>query len=396
MRNVLFVDDEPQILDGLRDALRKQRHEWNMQFCVSGEDALQSMSTTAFEVIVTDMRMPGMDGAELLRHVKSRHPSTIRIVLSGQADRELAMKMLPVSQQFLSKPCSTDRLRSVITHALELRDMLDDPVVLGLVGDVESLPSVPATYWQLTEALSSSDVGIAEISAIVEGDAGLSAKLLQIVNSAYFGLSQPVTSVSSAVNYVGIELLKALSLMVGIFSAAEHQIRIPEYSLEAAQRQALMVAQLARKIVTDRSRRDEAFTTGVLHDVGKLVLATRLPNRYGSVLREAAAGDIPLHLLEIERIGASHASVGGVLLGSWGLPCTIVQSVARHHAMTSNKCAEDPVTVAVHVADVMISSLLTGRADTEALDMHTLQQLDLLGSLREWRLSAEEIFQGQR
>lgn len=391
MRRLLFVDDEPQILDGLRDALRKQRHVWEMRFCTSGDDALELMNETAFEVIVTDMRMPGMDGAELLRRVKVRNPGMIRIVLSGQADRDLIMKMLPVSQQFLSKPCNADRLRTVITQALELRELLDDPVIRDLIGDVESLPSVPATYWKLSEALAAGTTGISDISEIVEQDAALSAKLLQIVNSAYFGLTHAVTSVSAALNYLGLELLKALSLMMGIFNAAEQQVRIPEYSVEDAQRKALLVAQLARRIVSDRSRRDEAFTTGVLHDVGKLILATRLPNRYSSVLREAADGERALHAIEIERIGASHASVGGVLLGSWGLPCSIVQSVAHHDVLSAGSYGEDPVTLAVHVADALIGAKLRGHKDTVELDMQTLQQRDLHSNLAEWRVIADEV-----
>lgn len=391
MKRVMFVDDEPQLLYGLRDAMRKQRHRWDMVFCAGGAEALQRMATSQFDLLVTDLRMPGMDGADLLKQVKQLYPSTIRIVLSGQADRDLVIKLLPVSQQFLGKPCNTDRLRSVIDRALELRGLLDDPVLLSLVGEMGALPSVPSTYWQLTEALASGTAGMGVISEMVERDAGLTARLLQIVNSAYFGLAQPVASVPAAANFLGIEMLKALALMVGIFTVAEESATVDGFSLERAQREALLVAQVARRIVPDRTRRDEAFTAGVLHDVGKLILATRLPRRYGAVLREAADGKGPLHALELELIGATHASVGAVLLGSWGLPIEIVQAVAFHHAMRAGSGGDDLVTLAVHVADVLITSLMAGTPPAANLDLQTIEQLGYLDSLAEWEAIANEV-----
>ena len=395
MKRLLFVDDEPQILDGLRDALHKQRRHWDMTFCTSGQDALRAMQVGAFDVVVSDMRMPGMDGAELLQRIKQLHPATVRIVLSGQADRELVMRLLPVSQQFLTKPCSADELRVVLERALDSNDFLDDPVLLDLIGEMGTLPSVPATYAALTKALQSPDAGIAEISAIVAQDAALSAKVLQIVNSAYFGLSQTVHAVPVAVNYLGLELLKALALMVGIFAPASTG-SIAEFSIDRAQREALLVAQLARRIVRDPRRRDEAFTTGVLHDVGKLILATRLPRRYGAVLREAQEDERPLHAIERERIGASHASVGAVLLGRWGLPCSMVSSVAHHHDLEAPRDASDPVTLAVHVADEMIDALMSGAKDPRTLDLAALERQDVLSMLPEWWQAARDVFNGEK
>lgn len=393
MTRLLFVDDEPQILDGLRDALHRQRLQWDMTFCTSGPDALRAMDGGAFDVVVSDMRMPGMDGAELLRRIKERHPATVRIVLSGQADRELVMRLLPVSQQFLSKPCSASELRTVLERALESNTFLEDPVLLALIGEMGTLPSVPATYAALTKAIQSPDSGIGEISAIVARDAALSAKVLQIVNSAYFGLSHTVHAVPMAVNYLGLEVLKALALMVGIFAAADTSA-IAEFSIDEAQREALLVAQVARRLVQDPRRRDEAFTTGALHDVGKLILATRLPRRYGAVLREAQSHERPLYAIERERIGASHASVGAVLLGRWGLPYDMVASVAHHHTMNESRDGMDPVMLAVHVADAMVTALLTHQPEPGTLDLETLERQGLLSVLPEWWTIARETVQG--
>lgn len=394
MKQILFVDDEPQVLDALRDALRKRRHEWNMIFCSSGADALQAIATNAFDVILCDMRMPVMDGAEVLRRVKQDSPATVRIVLSGQADRDLVLRTLPASQQFLAKPMSTEKMIAVIERACELRALLNDAAVRALVGAVEALPSIPATYWQLNELLAGGDAGIAEISALAERDSALSAKLLQIVNSAYFGFAKPVSSVASAVNYVGVDLLKAMALMVGIFQLAPRSVTVVGFSVEESQQQALLVAQIARRIVTDQSRRDEAFTTGVLHDVGKLILATRVPESYAAILRDGILSEKPMHQLETEALGASHALIGAVLLGAWGLPYSMVQSVAYHHNLRSHRAIDDPVTVAVHVADALVSAHLSGRRDSNIdLDVDALSEHGLLPQLQEWTEIAQSVMQ---
>lgn len=104
-KRVLFVDDEQEVLEGLRNLLRRNRHEWDMVFALGGYEALAELSRGTVDVVVTDMRMPGMDGAQLLAQVKTVSPSTARLVLSGHAEKEAILRALPVAHQFLSKPC---------------------------------------------------------------------------------------------------------------------------------------------------------------------------------------------------------------------------------------------------------------------------------------------------
>jgi len=392
VKQILFVDDELQILGALRDALRRHRHEWDMVFCDSGTEALRVMMSRAFDVVLTDMRMPGMDRPTFLRHVRELYPATVCIVRSGQADRAHVLRTLTASHQFLAKPCTTDELGAEIDRACSLRALRNDPAILALIGDVEALPSTPASYWQLNELLSDREVGIAEISALVECDSALPVKLLQVANSAYFGIAKTVYSVSSAVKFLGVDLLKAMALMTGIFQSAPGSTTVEGFSISESQQQALLVAQVARRIVADRSRRDEAFTTGVLHDVGKLILATRFPTEYATVLREGMLSRSPLHEIEREIVGASHATIGAVLLGAWGLPYAIVRSVAYHHALTEPTVIDDPVTVAVHVADALLSTAMSGRSDfTRELDIDALQRHGLYGDFERWQTVVAEV-----
>src|SRR5262250_288397 len=104
-RRILFVDDDPQLLSGLGKALRKHRHRWTMVFADSGDAALAEIHRATFDVVVSDMRMPVMDGAELLAQIRDRDPSTIRMILSGFSERNAIVRAQPVAHQFFNKPC---------------------------------------------------------------------------------------------------------------------------------------------------------------------------------------------------------------------------------------------------------------------------------------------------
>src|SRR5262245_37814840 len=100
MKKILFVDDEPNVLQGLERMLRSMRHEWEMQFAMSGPAALERLAEQTFDVIVSDMRMPGMTGAQLLTEVSQRHPHIVRIILSGQADQEDILRSVGPTHQY--------------------------------------------------------------------------------------------------------------------------------------------------------------------------------------------------------------------------------------------------------------------------------------------------------
>lgn len=350
MKRILFVDDEPKILDGLRDLLRKQRKQWDMVFALGGQEALAKLAEARFDVVVSDMRMPGIDGVTLLKLVKEQYPVTARIILSGHAEREAVVAALPVAHQFLSKPCDADVLRTVVDRACGLQALLHDDNVRTVIGSVDHLPSVPRTYWELTQATAQPDVDLADLAKLIERDAAMTAKILQLVNSSYFGLAQRQTSVQKAVAYLGIDLLKALALTAHVFSPATAPA-VKGFSLEGLQDHSMRTARLAERFFTDRARAAEAFTAAVVHDVGKIVLAMSVPGRLEEVIRKSKETGRMYHDLEKELLGVTHAEVGGYLLGLWGLPLTIVETVAYHHH--PELVVPTDILVAVHVANAL-------------------------------------------
>jgi HD-like signal output (HDOD) protein len=386
-KRILFVDDDPGVLGGLQNLLRRQRKVWDMHFVGSGDEALTSLRAEPFDVVVSDMRMPIMDGAELLRRVQKEAPSTARIVLSGFAERDAVMRALAVAHQFLSKPCDADTLRSVIERTCSLHMLLADEGIRSLVGGLDKLPSEPQTFYALTQALSRPEVGLNDVAAIVERDGAMSAKVLQLVNSAYFGSSQKVGSIRQAVTYLGADLLRGLALTAHVFSAAD-AIDVPGFSLAALQAHALSTGMLARKFLGSSPRAADAFTAAVVHDVGQIVLAVGLPEKFAQCIAIANETKRPRIEVEQEVLGASHAEIGAYLLGIWGLPFPIVEAVAHHHRpdrVTEGQCE---LLAAVYAANLLATD------PSAQVDEAFLERAGFLPSLNNWRKLAREAQQG--
>jgi putative nucleotidyltransferase with HDIG domain len=393
MKRVLFVDDEQHVLDGLRDALRRHRKRWDMRFASDATIAMQWMGDQAFDVVVSDMRMPGMDGAALLAHVKQRHAGTARVILSGQADRDSVLRALPSAHQFLSKPCEPENLIVVIERASALQRLLADPQLRDIVGRIDRLPSAPQLYWELTIAASRPETGMDELVAIVERDPAMSLKVLQLVNSAYFASAQRVSSVQQAVTRLGTDLLKALALVVHAFDSLE-VAPFPAFSIKALQEHSFLTARLAKEIACDPATAAEAFATAVLHDVGKLVLATGAPERFARVMQEQRRSRRPCHEIERELLGVTHAEVGAYLLGSWGLPLSMVETVAYHHSPLAQPELDNPVMSAVHVANALVDPASYEATDPRhdgLLDMAYLSETGVADKLADYRAQAARL-----
>jgi HD-like signal output (HDOD) protein/CheY-like chemotaxis protein len=387
-KHILFVDDERNILQGLQDLLRKQRKQWDMSFALGAQAALDELARAPFDVVVTDMRMPGMDGAELLARVKDRYPSVARIVLSGHADRDAIVRALPVAHQYLSKPCSAETLRSTIERVWSLHALLADPRTRELVGKMDKIPSPPAIYWELTAAAAKPDVGLADLGKIVEKDPAMSAKVLQLVNSSYFGIAQTVASVPKAVTYLGLELLKVLAISAHVFGAVT-MAPVQGFSLEEVQNDSLVVAQLARGFLNNSKKADEVFGAAIVHDVGRIVLAMGVPDRYAHVIRTARETRRALHLVEADELGVTHGEVGAYLLGIWGLPLNVVETAAFHHVPSTLTEGSLDMLAAFHTADALVEAYAHGLAE-DSIDLAFLERAGVLGELPRWRSIAAE------
>jgi HD-like signal output (HDOD) protein/ActR/RegA family two-component response regulator len=398
VKSILFVDDEPEILEGLERMLRPQRAQWNMSFATGGEEALAALAAKPADVVVTDMRMPGMDGARLLEIVRQRHPGVVRIVLSGYSEMKACIRAVQVAHQFLAKPCEPTALRQAIERSCALAGVLPDQTIRRVVGAIGRLPALPRTSASLAEALADPEVPFGKIGGIIERDVGITAKLLQLVNSAFFCLSHRVTSVRMAVQYLGLDTLERLVLTAEIFRSFPLARAIAGFSLDGLQEHSQAAARIAAKLPAPPPIVADAVIAALLHDTGKLVLASRLPREFEQALVMSRKEGLPVFQAEERIAGANHAQIGAYLLGLWGLPDRIVDAVCRHHrpALAEGSEAGLDVLAITHIADALAleAALETpgeAPAGSTLLNLPYLTQLGVTPKLSDWRALARQL-----
>jgi HD-like signal output (HDOD) protein len=383
---ILFVDDELNILQAMRRSFHSMREEWDMEFAPSAAAALESLAKAPADVIVSDMRMPGMDGWQLLAEVKKLYPQTVRLVLSGHADPSSVMRAVGTAQLYLAKPCESGALKAAIVQTQMLRQLLSSDRLALLVGEVGNLPSAPTAFQEILACLQDPAASLADAAQIIGRDVAMTANIMKLVNSAFFGSRRPITTADRAVAYLGMDTLGALVLGHSVFQSGV-ATGIAGFSLEKLWQHSLQTGAAARAIAFSENfsaaKADEAFLAGVLHDVGKVVFATKA----AALSNDTHAADV------VAQMEAHHAEVGGYLLGLWGFPNSIVEAVAFHH--TPSLASENGLNLAgiVHIADRLVhlrSENRSGSTDT-GLQAGFLEGVGLDHCLPKWSIAVESV-----
>ena len=397
---LLFVDDESLVLQGLKRTLHSMRQHWDMTFVDSAEQALQALARESYDAIITDMKMPRKDGAQLLEEVKERYPAIVRIVLSGQANQEAVLRSIGPAHQYLSKPCDPEELKLRLAQAFVMRDLLSNTTVRAVVSGLKSVPSLPGMYHEIMAELRSEDSSLERIARIISRDAGMTAKVLQLANSAFMGVRYEVSNPTQAVTLIGIEMVRALVLSVHVFSQFEGQPGAAPH-LTALWEHSIAVGSLAQRIAAGEKCRkglvDESFTAGLLHDIGKLVLLAQMPKEYSAILDAMKDGEATLAAAEREKFGCTHADLGAYLMSIWGLPHPLIHAVAYHDRPSESVEKRFSSLTAVHGADAVVSSTNGSLILLDVqLDENYLQELGLSGREPVWRgLYGQQLKQAQ-
>jgi HD-like signal output (HDOD) protein/ActR/RegA family two-component response regulator len=392
MKQILFVDDEVKVLQGLGRMLRVMRHEWEMTFLDDPRQAVDLIQEKAFDAIIVDMRMPQMDGAEVLSRARESKPGMARIVLSGHAEREAAMRSVGLAHQFLAKPCDAETLRTTVSRACELRQLLFEAGLADTVCQLGKLPSLPRLYQAITEEMNKEDVSLKRVSGIIGKDVAMTAKVLQLVNSAFFGLGRRVGSIEQAVSYLGIDVIRSLVVSQSAFSSFESSdLGFYQNLWNHSTMTGMLAKEIAESQSDDAILHGEALQAGMLHDIGALVLAARMPEKYRETRKVAESGAGELAKREEEAFGCDHGRVGAYLMGLWGLSDRIVEAIAYHDYPSKCSYRQFSPLTAVHVGSVLVLEA-TGQGNLEApLDVEYLGSIGCADKIPQWREAAERV-----
>jgi HD-like signal output (HDOD) protein len=355
VRTILLVDDDPNMGERLCRLLKPLESDWNMISVRSGQEALTTLAAQRCDVIMTDMRMPVKDGVQLLEEVRTGYPHVVRVLLTEPSDQEAVLRSSGSAHQCLPKSSPLQAFQSTITRACAIQELLRNEVLLKLVSGMQTLPSLPTLYREVMQELQSPDASIEKIGQIISKDPGMLTKMLQVVNSPFYGLPRRISSATQAVALLGLETIKSLVLSMKVFSQFESSAQT-FFSLDILWNHGMITGRYARMIAkgqgTETRDMEDAFTAGLLHDVGLLVLATNVPDQYTETLALMNQG-IAESEAERQVLGATHAEVGGYLLGTWGLSDPIVEAVAFHHDPGRSAGHAFSPLAAVYIANVL-------------------------------------------
>jgi HD-like signal output (HDOD) protein len=386
-KHILLADTDPQAVETFRQALGPQ---WEITSVPSGTAALAAMKEQAYDVLVASLDLPELDGAQLLNRIRTKYPTTVRFIAATDDEKERIVKRSLGAHQFLTKPFDCSTLKSTLEQALSFEVWIDNENVRKLVSRVRTLPTIPSLYLEIMAALKSPDATTQQIGDIIAKDMAMMTKLLQVLNSAYFGLSRKITDPADAVGILGFENVKSMVVAVKLLGHYD-RLKPVYFSTDCLWRHSTEVAQMARQLALqhngDRALADAAFTGGLMHDVGRVVLACNFDEQYQGAQSLARKQRVPFWEVEREIFGATHGEIGAYLLGLWGMPKELLEVAALHHVPSKSAHKNFSALTAVHIANVLAYDASPDKEDSSAplLDAEYLAALGLPTRLSAWR-----------
>ena len=398
---ILFVDDEENILSGIKRMMRAKRSAWSMEFCTSAVAALDLLEHIRADVVVSDMRMPHMDGAEFLSKVQTLYPETVRIVLSGYAEREAILRTIGPSHRYLAKPCREEVLVGAIESSLRLRAMLTSDAIKRSIAGLTHLPTLPKVYGEILNELASEFASADSLADKIERDVAISAQILKLTNSAYFGMPRKVGTVKQAVQFLGFDNVRAVVLLAGVFeqfgNVSSEMATIAEVLSERSLGIGILSQAIARAEKLPTKDVDDAFSVGLLMHVGTLLLIANSSSQFMEAMAELDKAGMQLEDVERTKLGASHGELGAYLLNLWGFNDQVVEAVAFHHLPSKCVSFRNDILTAVHAAQYLLRAAQNTKAGAnqrEPLDAAYLEKLGVSGRVPAWREICASLLKG--
>ena len=358
---VLFVLDKKPASETLVSALKETNPEWTVETAESGKAAIAALKESRYEVVFSDLALADQNGVDFLNQVWRDHPRAVRFLFASEADWTSVVNAVLGTHQVVHKEAEPEKIRELIDRVLSVDNLIQNQTLKELVSRMRTFPSLPSSYFEVMKELGSPDASADRVGELIAKDLAMTTKMIQMVNSAFFGMQRQITDPTEAVMVLGMETVRSLVLSIQAFSQFD-KVKPIYFSIDKVWKHSMAVAKIAREIVMfetkDPNMANEAYTAGLLHDVGKLILATNLDDQYSGALKLAKSKSIPAWEVEHEVFSASHAEVGGYLLSHWGLPVAIVEATALHHNPGNSPSTEFTPLTAVHVANVLESENL--------------------------------------
>ena len=397
---ILIVDADPSVLSSLRRLLRHE--QWELLLTTTAEEGLERLAEHDIDLVVSDIRLGGMDGATFLKKVKENYPHTVRVILTGHARRRSVTEAFTEAgvYQLVPKPWDDEELKDVLRRGMARAERQSEEAesLTGLLSEIDVLPSLPDVYLELKGALEESEEGSTDrVAEVIARDPAIAARTLRIANSAFFGQRRQVDTVQRAIGLIGLAMIESIVLGASVFQdlACEDT---PGFAHAEFWRHSLACGLIARFVEErhsrDRKRSEMALLAGTLHDLGKLVLAKFYHDRYLAAVTAAQRDREFISVKESELFGLPHTTLGGHLADWWNMPVPIVSAI-RYHDDPSESSVDRPLVAVVHLADVLVNRAKIGHSGNGRIPAFHASLSDILGldadGLRETEEAAQKM-----
>lgn len=357
MKRILIVDDEAQILKALVRLFIDTDYE--VLSAEGGAQALEMLEAEKFDLVISDMRMPNMDGYDLLNRVKEMYPSILRVILSGYTDEKIVIKALQnnIAKLYLYKPWNNEQLITIVKNLFDTEDILLEKRLLEIVNNYGELPTIKKSFQAIIHLIEQ-DAEFDEITREIEKDLSISSKLLHIVNSAFYGIR--TGSIKQAAVYIGMKNIRNIVLSTSIIDSLEKNKKMEKiiddqwaFAFLTNKILAFIYEKLLRKQLPD-----DSIAAGLMHNLGVIFLLNAYKDEYGALIEKSINTGIDLLTLENEKYGTTHEAIGGYLLSWWELPFPIVESAIYHHDPSDGRILNKELVAAVHLSLTTASRML--------------------------------------
>ena len=356
-RNILFVGPDEDLGWELQAEATGDEGSWTVQFARSGEEGLALCVKSSFDAVIADANLPGAGGAGFLDAFMQLQPKAMRIVTSDLADVEGTMKCIGRAHHHLLKPCGAGTLHDALRHGLAAEKWLPSEAAQNLISQMREVPSPPDAYFRIVEEANSPSCSLEKIADEIAKDPAVTAKVMQLANSAVFGLQLHIVHPLEAISYIGLDTTKSLVLLAHTFAAFDPEA-LAGFSVDELWSHSVRTGRMAQQIAVMEDAGSEtvqgAFAAGLLHDIGKLLLAANSPELFAKSCK--LAQKLRCNLWEVEAqesLDVGHAELGATILEIWGLPHPITEAVALHHSPWRDRQHTFSPITAVHAANIL-------------------------------------------
>lgn len=378
----------------LSRSIESLRDQWQMVFTANPEEALHSMDREPYDAVVAGAILSGTTGVGLLNHIVQKHPRTLRFIRCAPEKRKELSGFVGEAPLHFSTELDAEGALAVVKRAVLLDAWFTNAEIKVLLSKLRKLPTLPTLHTQILNELQSPDADIEAVARLIAQDPVMTAKMLQLVNSAYFALAREITEPVEAVMVLGAERTRSLIMLAKVFSQFD-KTQCEGFGIEELWRHSMAVGSCAHTLCMMETKSthlaDQAFTSGLLHDVGKLLLAGNLPADYARVLEQAVRRKLSTREVEVEVFGATHAELGACLLGSWGLPLGILEAIGWHNRPLFSEDRKFSLLTAVHAANAIDHEKTSNAADilVSQIDGGYTDRIGLSDRRNRWREACE-------